>query len=486
MGSSRFPVDVTAVGLLKHGRQKISMLSVSWSDQTQVLIYRTFEEFRTLHKGLKRKFPIESGLLKKSDRTLPRFRDANAMLRKNQKLSRCMETLRLLEVYCQELLKTQAKISRGEDVVKFLEAHGQDLEPPFPENSIIVLPSEMGERKKEAPRAPSLTITQPVVSQMYQCVAPFRTQDTQNKPFEATKAEKLEVLMKNRTGWWLVENNRKQIAWFPAPYLEDSKEMPIMEENYEEGLLYYVTQAYRAKQADELSLEFGIVVEVLEKKDSGWWLVWYNGTTGIVPSMFLQPYRNPLSKFLALASPSLCNSLPSLTEASSLSSKNCASQQKGNQVYLSQKMQRQDTGSLEGKGIRSPSISSTSSNSSPASGRESWSSSSGNLSEQGFCGPCDPEGHIVLTEIQESGNPGSASLSQQQSNSGYEEESSGDPVHLLPSSGMGSLPRGPIVPPRPSPHEILQKCSSLTRRALQRSLAQPRRFPAVENKEGAI
>uniref|UniRef100_A0A8C6XMG1 PX domain-containing protein n=1 Tax=Naja naja TaxID=35670 RepID=A0A8C6XMG1_NAJNA len=74
MGSSRFPMEVTAVGLLKHGRQKTCMLSVCWSDQTQVLIYRTLEEFRTLHKGLKRKFPIESGLLKKADRTLPRFR----------------------------------------------------------------------------------------------------------------------------------------------------------------------------------------------------------------------------------------------------------------------------------------------------------------------------------------------------------------------------------------------------------------------------
>ncbi|KAK9393379.1 NADPH oxidase organizer 1 [Crotalus adamanteus] len=473
--SSRFPVGVTAVGLLKHGRQKTCIFSVSWSDQTQVLIYRTFEEFRTLHKGLKRKFPIESGLLNKSDRTLPRFQDANVKLRKTQKLSCCMESLRLLELYCQELMKTQAKISQGEDVIKFLEAHGQDLEPSFPENSIIVLPSEMGERKTEAPRAPKLTITQPVLSQMYQCVAPFRTKDTQNQPFETTKAEKLEVLMKDRTGWWLVENNQKQIAWFPAPYLDDSKEMPIVEKNDKEGTLYYVTQAYIAKEPDELSLEAGIVVEVLEKSENGWWLVWYNGTTGIVPSMFLQPYRNPHSKFLALASPSLCNSLPNLTEAPCLSSKNCAAQQKGNQVYINQKTQSKDTGSLEGKGIRSPSRSSISGNSSPASGKESWSSSSGNASDQGFYGPCDPESHIVLPEtlFQTSGNPGSPSLSQQQNNSGFEEESSRDPVHLLPSSSVGPLPSGPLVPPRPSPHEILQKCSSITRRALQRSLEQP-------------
>ncbi|XP_007438817.1 NADPH oxidase organizer 1 isoform X1 [Python bivittatus] len=450
------------------------MLSVSWSDQNQVLVYRTFEEFKTLHKGLKRKFPIESGLLKKSDRTLPRFRDANAVLRKNQKLSRCMESLRLLEVYCQELLKTQAKISQGEDVITFLEAQSQDLEPSFPENSVIILPSEMGEKKKEPPRTSSLTITQPVVSQIYQCVAPFRTRDTQNKPFEATQAEKLEVLMKDPTGWWLVENKRKQIAWFPAPYLEDSKEIPVMEENNEEGMLYYVTQAYRAKEPDELSIKTGIVVEVLEKSDSGWWLAWYDGTAGFIPSMFLQPYRNPHSKFLALASRSLCSSLPNLTEAPGLSSKNFAAQQKRNQVYLNQMMQSKDTGSLEGKGVRSPTTAATIGSSSSTSETDSWSSSSGNVSDQGFCGPSDPESNIVLTESyhQTPGSPGSSSVSKQQNNSGSEEETSRDPVHPLPS-GMCPLPRGPVVPPRPSPHEILQKCSSPTRRALQRSLEQP-------------
>uniref|UniRef100_A0A493TYC0 PX domain-containing protein n=1 Tax=Anas platyrhynchos platyrhynchos TaxID=8840 RepID=A0A493TYC0_ANAPP len=70
---SRFPVDVKAVGLMQCRKQKY-MMFVSWSDQNNILIYRTFEEFKRLHKELKRKFPIESGSLRRSDRTIPKFK----------------------------------------------------------------------------------------------------------------------------------------------------------------------------------------------------------------------------------------------------------------------------------------------------------------------------------------------------------------------------------------------------------------------------
>lgn len=62
------------------------------------------------------------------------FEDANLKLRKTQNLSRCMEGLKLLETYCQELLKAGARISQGEDVTSFFEAQSQDLDPSFPED----------------------------------------------------------------------------------------------------------------------------------------------------------------------------------------------------------------------------------------------------------------------------------------------------------------------------------------------------------------
>lgn len=39
------------------------------------------------------------------------------------------------------------------------------------------------------------------------------------------------------------------------------------------GIQYYSARAYQAKNMDELSLDIRVVVEVLQKSDSGWWLI---------------------------------------------------------------------------------------------------------------------------------------------------------------------------------------------------------------------
>lgn len=39
------------------------------------------------------------------------------------------------------------------------------------------------------------------------------------------------------------------------------------------GSLYFVVQAYEAQKADELSLNQGVVVEVLRRSNTGWWLI---------------------------------------------------------------------------------------------------------------------------------------------------------------------------------------------------------------------
>lgn len=62
------------------------------------------------------------------------FKDANAKQRRSGKPDRCLEILKLLETYSQELLKMAAKISQGEDVIQFFKAQTQDLDPSFPEN----------------------------------------------------------------------------------------------------------------------------------------------------------------------------------------------------------------------------------------------------------------------------------------------------------------------------------------------------------------
>ncbi|XP_053132241.1 NADPH oxidase organizer 1 isoform X2 [Hemicordylus capensis] len=468
------PVPIILLSYPRH--LPIYMLSVSWSDQNNVLIYRTLKEFKKLHKELKRKFPIESGLLKRSDRTIPKLRDPKWVLRKNQDLNRSMKRLQLLETYCWELLKAEAKISQGEDVIHFFEAQSQDLDPSFPENSVIILPSAAGERKKEAAGPPSPTITQPLISQSYRCMEAFETKDTQNRPFRAAKEEMLEVLMKDTTGWWLVENDGKQIAWFPAPYLEIEAAAACGGSN-DEGLLYCTTRAYEAKKPDELSVNVGAVVEVLEKSDDGWWLVWYNRNAGYVPSMFLQPYRNPHSRFLALAKDHLFLSTPNLSEAPSPASQGGHERDALQACPPNDTWERQDTPPSR---IRSQSLAGdlAAASSGLAIGAERSSDHSGNSSKQGSSWPQKLKvkrmGHTLLTESFQHNLGSQVSLSsslesKKRSDSGF--ESSLDCLENLPcSSDLEPALGGPRVPPRPLPHEILQRCTTITKRAMQGAL----------------
>lgn len=39
------------------------------------------------------------------------------------------------------------------------------------------------------------------------------------------------------------------------------------------GSLYFVVRDYESQKADELSLNNGVVVEVVKKSEDGWWLI---------------------------------------------------------------------------------------------------------------------------------------------------------------------------------------------------------------------
>lgn len=120
----------------------------------------------------------------------------------------------------------------------------------------MVLPSDDELRADGAPVTGG-NVTKPFVTETYRCVAVYETKDTKNKPFKVALNEQLDVLIKDKageraavlkspvrartfihltaridcemfgcvaSGWWLVENEDKRMAWFPAPYLEKVKE----------------------------------------------------------------------------------------------------------------------------------------------------------------------------------------------------------------------------------------------------------------------
>uniref|UniRef100_A0A8D0FHI3 NADPH oxidase organizer 1 n=1 Tax=Strix occidentalis caurina TaxID=311401 RepID=A0A8D0FHI3_STROC len=305
-------------------------------------------------KELKRKFPIEGGSLRRSDRTIPRFKDANVKQRKRGKLNRCLEILKLLETYSQELLKMDAKISQGEDVIQFFKAQTQDLDPSFPENRYEITFKNQAQQQLSS-------ITHPQASQSYRCIETFETKDTKNKTFKVAKKEIIEVLIKDMTGWWLVENADKQIAWFPASYLEEID----VHKDIQSALssLYFVAQAYESQKADELSLNNGVVVEVVRKSDDGWWLI---------------------------------RSLPEVEQARS-----------------------------------------------------------------------SPLGHAAATHSVKSPRL----THEDRNDSGFVESSTADLSYSLTDPDLAAC--APKVPVRPSAHEILQKCSTVTKRAVQQSSSRP-------------
>ncbi|NXJ97150.1 NOXO1 oxidase, partial [Corythaixoides concolor] len=483
MSCSRYPVDVKAVGFMQCRKQKNYMMFVSWSDQNNILIYRTFESFKRFHRELKRKFPIESGSLRRSDRTLPRFKDVNMKHRKSGNLNRCLEILKLLETYSQELLKMDAKISQGEDVIQFFKAQTQDLDPSFPENSVVIMPSEIGVEKKNQPRQHLPSITLPQASQSYRCIETFETKDTKNKTFKIAKKEIVEVLIKDMTGWWLVENADKQIAWFPASYLEEidvHKDIQNTLTSNEEGNLYFVARAYESQKADELSLNNGVVVEVVRKSDDGWWLIRYNGCTGYMPSMCLQPYKNPHHKLqtiincrLNISTPNLCSSLTALQPRGE------APGQPAAQARSSLDQAEEDTSSL-----RSRSRSLARASSTPDLESDSSSLSSGSSSEHDGQLSWKPDLSRSLPEVEQARSDApSHSLAMHSSksprlthkdrnDSGFVESSAADLSYSLTDPDLAACV--PKVPMRPSAHEILQKCSTITKRAVQQSSSRPR------------
>ncbi|KPP79746.1 NADPH oxidase organizer 1-like, partial [Scleropages formosus] len=267
------------------------------------------------------------------------------MLNFQSREPKSMLHLKFLEKYCDKLMKCDPNVTRNNVLVQFFLPRSQDLQPDFAKNwyplfcpswghslcqdthththtrthiitvtvvhvgplpSVIIMPSE---DTLDPPKPGNVsTITQPFVTETYSCVAPYETKDTKNRPFKVAVKDTVDVLIKDKGGWWLVENEDKHLAWFPAPYLEKQVEEQEEEEEEnaqegspkEEGVLYRAVKNYTSTQEDEVSVNVGAVVEVRQKSDNGWWLVRYDGKAGYLPAMYLQPYTDPHLRFLNL------------------------------------------------------------------------------------------------------------------------------------------------------------------------------------------
>ncbi|KAL6476925.1 hypothetical protein MHYP_G00154240 [Metynnis hypsauchen] len=471
----RYPVNVRLIGVMHKEASKLYVTSVLWSDQNEIIIYRNLKEFKTLHKQLQKKFP--SSPLRKSERVVPKFK-AKVRGGQRKRVDRSVLRLRSLEEYCSALL-TEPRTAQSPELSSFLLPRPDDLNPEFAQNSIMIMPSEESLGRSGA-RGSDAGVTQPFVTETYRCIAAYETKDTKNRPFKVKADETLDVLIKDKAGWWLVENEAKCLAWFPAPYLEKA-EMDD-EEDLADGecVLYVAARSYKSTNRDELSVEIGSVVEVLQRTDNGWWLVRYNSKTGYVPSMYLQPYNNPQAR-MVIAQRENRGSMLNLAEL----------QNPGHELSRSQGNLLQLPGnglSLTGKTksrsmdvIPHPQASPVAKRVAPAiqvqpaeEGRDrslSRGSEGSEGSETGFSDDSSCSGNESLStshsDIQQRRTPiVTDRLRPSSANEGRLTASTSDP-------NMFKLPSTPKVPPRPQAQEILKRCTTITRKNASKNQQSP-------------
>ncbi|XP_077596896.1 neutrophil cytosol factor 1 isoform X2 [Stigmatopora nigra] len=126
-------------------------------------------------------------------------------------------------------------------------------------------------------------ISGPIILDTYRVIADFTK--TSKHELNLHTDDLVEIVEKNQNGWWFCQCETKR-GWVPATYLEPldgPEESEEAEPNYE-GELHVTVRAHVAETEDEISLQVGETIEVIHKLLDGW----KGEETGHFPSMFLQ------------------------------------------------------------------------------------------------------------------------------------------------------------------------------------------------------
>uniref|UniRef100_A0A3B3US65 Neutrophil cytosolic factor 1 n=1 Tax=Poecilia latipinna TaxID=48699 RepID=A0A3B3US65_9TELE len=189
-----------------------------------------------------------------------------------------------LAEYCESLINLPAHISRCKHLSSFFKVRPEDENPPAPNT---MKRNDLFVESRELARATASEISGPIILDTYRVIADF--EKTSKHELNLYTGDFVEIVEKNQNGWWFCQCESKR-GWVPASYLEplDGPEEAEEPEPDYEGELHVVIQAYQVEQEDEISLEVGDTVEVIHKLLDGWWVIRKGEETGHYPSMFLQ------------------------------------------------------------------------------------------------------------------------------------------------------------------------------------------------------
>ncbi|XP_039415563.1 SH3 and PX domain-containing protein 2B isoform X3 [Corvus cornix cornix] len=184
------------------------------------------------------------------------------------------------------LIQLPPYISQCEEVLQFFETRPDDLTPPKEEptgkkrSGIIQRTASFLQRGADGASA------EPLVLEQYVVVADYQKQESSE--ISLCVGQVVDIIEKNESGWWFVSTLEEQ-GWVPATCLEAQdgvQEEFSMQPDEEEK--YTVIYPYTARDQDEMNLDKGAVVVVIQKNLEGWWKIRYQGQEGWAPASYLR------------------------------------------------------------------------------------------------------------------------------------------------------------------------------------------------------
>nr|XP_047936427.1 SH3 and PX domain-containing protein 2B isoform X2 [Anser cygnoides] len=219
------------------------------------------------------KFPMEGGQKDPKQRIIP-FLPGKILFRRSHIRDVAVKRLIPIDEYCKALIQLPPYISQCEEVLQFFETRPDDLTPPKEE--------PIGKKRSGADSAS----VDPLVLEQYVVVADYQKQESSE--ISLCVGQVVDIIEKNESGWWFVSTSEEQ-GWVPATCLEAQDGVQdefSMQPDEEEK--YTVIYPYTARDQDEMNLDKGAVVEVIQKNLEGWWKIRYQGQEGWAPASYLK------------------------------------------------------------------------------------------------------------------------------------------------------------------------------------------------------
>ncbi|XP_053154979.1 SH3 and PX domain-containing protein 2B isoform X2 [Hemicordylus capensis] len=279
----------------------VYIIKVTWSNSSTEVIYRRYSKFFDLQMQMLDKFPMEGGQKDPKQRIIP-FLPGKILFRRSHIRDVAIKRLIPIDEYCKALIQLPPYISQCDDVLQFFETRPEDLNPPKEE--------PIGKKRSGG----ELALADPMVLEQYVVVADYQKQESSEISLYAGQV--VDIIEKNESGWWFVSTSDEQ-GWVPATCLEvqdgvqdefsmQPEEVPwrywslprhvgrrrTLGDLYTSGWgqeeKYMVIYPYAARDQDEINLDKGAVVEVMQKNLEGWWKIRYQGQEGWAPASYLK------------------------------------------------------------------------------------------------------------------------------------------------------------------------------------------------------